>query len=58
MNPGNSNWLLLTDIKKNSILYSSKDRQKKEKEQKLKGNIKISSKMSEVVLHTGIKPKI
>lgn len=58
MNPGNSNWLLLTDIKKNFILYSSKDRQKKEKEQKLKGNIKISSKMSEVVLHTGIKPKI
>lgn len=57
MNPGNSNRLLLTDIKKNLILYSSKDGHKKEREQKLKGNTKISCKMSEVVLHTGIKTK-
>lgn len=29
MNPGNSYWLLLTDVKKNLILYSSIDGQKK-----------------------------
>lgn len=56
MNPGNSNWLLFTDIKKNTILYSSKDRQKK-KRTEVKRQYKISSKMSGAVLQTGIKLK-